>query len=162
MTSDGAHSIPHCVSLRAPQATEHQDWQGPWHGIDIILKSVQALWYLPDLCGNLWCWDSSPTIGRGQHFCWRALPRRGKHLSMCGTAFRLPPSHRMKTSQALLQVVVASEMQAERFCNSSWYPAFEDRCHVHFVPSSLSLHSSCHWQCGGDGWSSRPPCHLIP
>lgn len=80
-----------CVSLRAPQAAEPQHWQGPWHRLDAIPKSVQALWHLAELLGNLgphralWCWDYSPITGK-QHFCQRALPKRGKHLSMCTRA----------------------------------------------------------------------------
>lgn len=76
-----------CVSLRALQAAEPQDWQGPWHRLDAIPKSVQALWHLPEFLGNrgphraLWCWDYSPAIERGQNFCWRTLPRKGKHLA---------------------------------------------------------------------------------
>lgn len=83
MTELMAHHT--CITLRALQAAEPRDWQGPWHRMDTIPKSVQALWHLPELLGNLgphrafWCWDDSPTIGTG-------LAKEGQLRRVCGRA----------------------------------------------------------------------------
>lgn len=159
MTKLMAHHT--CVSLRALQAAEPQGWQGPQHRLDTVPKSVQVLWHLLELLGNLgphralWCWDCSPTLGRRQRFCWRVLPRRGKHLSTCDRNSWLSLNHRMETIFPNL------------CCSRAWPMRFELKCSVvayGILPSKtdgmcpLPLPPSCHWKCGCDGWSSS--CHF--
>ena len=74
-----------CISLRALQEAEPRDWQGPWHRLDTIPKSVQA-------CGTclsfLASWVLTGPYGTGTpaHFCWGPC-QGGANTWACVTEF---------------------------------------------------------------------------